>query len=290
MEGINIPESLDATELSLVPGLVIPHKFKTPVFDKYDGTKCPTTHLIVYCRKMSAYTDNDKLLIYCFQESLTGIAAQWYLKLDRAHIKSWKDLARAFLNQHKHATDFTLDRLALQTMEKRYNESFRDYAQRWRTVATQVQPPLIETEITILFLGTLQEPYYDRLMHAATGSFANMVKAGNLIDHAIKNGKIDLGKSSSKPRKGNLSKKKEGETHAVYQQNPSNQSRGYNSYPNHTNYQLYYSARVTKLLLWLHIIHPLTKHRPYQHVNQFQIANQIPQGIITLQLTRPTRP
>ena len=66
MEGINIPESLDVTELSLVPGLVIPHKFKTQTFDKYDGTKCPTTHLTMYCRKMSAYTDNDKLLIYCF--------------------------------------------------------------------------------------------------------------------------------------------------------------------------------------------------------------------------------
>ena len=49
MEGINIPGSLDATELSLVSGLVIPHKFKAPTFDKYDGTKCPTTHLTMYC-------------------------------------------------------------------------------------------------------------------------------------------------------------------------------------------------------------------------------------------------
>ena len=88
MKGINILESLDATKLNLVPRLVILHKFKTPTFDKYDGTKCPTTHLTMYYRKMSSYTDNDKLLIYCFQESLTGIAAQWYLKLDRAHIKS----------------------------------------------------------------------------------------------------------------------------------------------------------------------------------------------------------
>ena len=97
MEGINTPESLDATKLSLVPGLVIPHKFKTPTFDKYDGTKCPTTHLTIYCRKMSTYTDNEKLLIYCFQDNLMRIAAQWYLKLDRAHIRSWKDLVRAFL-------------------------------------------------------------------------------------------------------------------------------------------------------------------------------------------------
>ena len=86
MEGINIPESLDATELSLVSGLVTPHKFKTPTFDKYDGTKCPTTHLTIYCRKMSAYTNNDKLLIYCFQDSLTRVAAQWYLRLDKTHI------------------------------------------------------------------------------------------------------------------------------------------------------------------------------------------------------------
>ena len=204
MEGINILESLDATELSLV----IPHKFKTPTFDKYDGTKCPTTHLTMYCRKMSAYTDNDKLLIYYFQDSLTEVAAQWYLKLDRTHIRSWKDLERAFLTQHKHAPDFTPDRLFLQTMEKKYNESFWDYAQRWRTMATQVQPPLVEIEITILFLNTLQESYYDKLMPTAMGSFANMVKTGNLINHAIKNGRIDTGESSSKPKRGNFQGKK----------------------------------------------------------------------------------
>ena len=116
-------------------------------------------------------------------------------------------MARAFLTQHKHAADFTPDRLALQTMEKKFSESVRDYAQRWRTTATQVQPPLIDTEVTMLFLGTLQEPYYDKLMPTTTGSFANMVKAGNLIDHVIKNGKIDTGESSSKPKRSNFLRK-----------------------------------------------------------------------------------
>ena len=76
MEGINVLGSLDSTKLSLVLGLVIPHKFKTPIFDKYNGTKCPSTHLTMYYRKMSAYIDNDKLLIYYFQDSLIGIVAQ----------------------------------------------------------------------------------------------------------------------------------------------------------------------------------------------------------------------
>ena len=109
-------------------------------------------------------------------------------------------------------------------------------------MATQIQSPLIEIEITMLFLGTIQELYYDRLMHATTGSFASMVKAGNLVDQVIKNDKIDLGKSSSKPKRGNFPKKKEGETQALYQQSQPNQSRGYALYQNHSNYQPYYLA------------------------------------------------
>ena len=46
--------------------------------------------------------------------------------------------------------------------------------------------------------------------------------------------------------------------------------------------------RVTKPLLWLHTIHPLTKYKPHQYAHHFQIANQTSQGITTLQLTRPT--
>ena len=49
-------------------------------------------------------------------------------------------------------------------------------------------------------------------MHAATESFANMVKAENLVDYVIKNDKIELGENSSKPKRGNFPKKKEGET------------------------------------------------------------------------------
>ena len=76
----------------------------------------------------------------------------------------------------------------------------------------------------------------------AMGSFANMVKAENLIDHAIKTGRIDTQESSSMPKRGNFSKKKEGEIEALYQQNQPNQPQRYTSYQNHSNYQLYYSA------------------------------------------------
>ena len=52
LEGSDVYGLVDAYKMSLVPDLVLPPKFKVPTFDKYDGTKCPSAHLYMYCRKM----------------------------------------------------------------------------------------------------------------------------------------------------------------------------------------------------------------------------------------------
>ena len=72
MEGSDVYGMVDAYKMSLVSDLVLPPKFKVPTFDKYDGTKCPFTHLYMYCRKMTRHTSNDKLLIYCRSEEHTS--------------------------------------------------------------------------------------------------------------------------------------------------------------------------------------------------------------------------
>ena len=59
-----ISEALDPRELSLIPNVVIPPKFKMPKFEKYDGTKCPEIHLATYCHEMAGHTYNEKLLIH----------------------------------------------------------------------------------------------------------------------------------------------------------------------------------------------------------------------------------
>ena len=81
----------------------------------------------MYCRKMTGYTNNDKLLIHCFQDSLIGAAVRWYMQLSRDHIRSWDDLANAFLAQYKHMVDEAPDQMALLNIEKKATESFREY-------------------------------------------------------------------------------------------------------------------------------------------------------------------
>ena len=74
IEGLDDLGSIDPREISLVPDVVIPPKFKMPKFEKYDGTKCLENHLATYCNKMAGHTRNEDLLIYVFYESLTGTA------------------------------------------------------------------------------------------------------------------------------------------------------------------------------------------------------------------------
>jgi len=106
----------NAYDLCLVPNVVIPPKFKVPKFEKYKGNTCPEIHLVMYVRKMSAYIGNDELLIHFFQESLTGAALIWYMGLNKADIKTFKDLSEAFVERYNYNLHLAPGRKELQAM------------------------------------------------------------------------------------------------------------------------------------------------------------------------------
>ncbi|XP_012435499.1 uncharacterized protein LOC105762137 [Gossypium raimondii] len=160
---------------------------------------------------MTGYVNNDQLLIHCFQDSLAGAASKWYNQLSRAKISSWRDLAQAFMRQYGHVAEMVHDRITLQNMEKKSNEGFRQYAQRWREVAVQVQPPLLEREMTMLFVNTLKAPFITHMLGSATKNFVDIVMSGEMIENAVKSGKIDVGENNRRQN----SKKKEGEVNNV---------------------------------------------------------------------------
>ena len=93
----NALKGLNLDELILVLDLIISPKFKTPMFEKYEGTTCSEAHLVACCCKMVEHTNNKKLFIYVFQDSFMGAAFKWCLKLRRNQIRTWNDLAKVFL-------------------------------------------------------------------------------------------------------------------------------------------------------------------------------------------------
>ena len=97
VEDRNVLKGLNLDDLSLVPDLVLPPCFKMSSFEKYDGTSYPEMHLIMYCNKMTVHAHYEMLLIHIFQEGLIGVAFEWYLRLKRNQVCTWKDLSQAFL-------------------------------------------------------------------------------------------------------------------------------------------------------------------------------------------------
>jgi len=140
------------------------------------------------------------------------------MHLEPTRISSWKDLVDASLRQYKYNMDMAPNRMQLQNMAKKSSETFKEYAQRWRELAAQVEPLLYEKEMTTIFIETLQAPFYEHVLGSVSSNFSDIVTIGERIEHGLKSGKIVQGSSAAIGAKKlgfNPGKKKEGEVQAA---------------------------------------------------------------------------
>jgi hypothetical protein len=100
------------------------------------------------------------------------------------------------------------DRWEIQSMKKKDLESFKEYAQRWRETAAQVQPPLPDRETVTLFIDILGEHYYKMMIGNVSSSFPDIVMTGERIEAGIRSGKITLSTTSNTKKPFNGTGKK----------------------------------------------------------------------------------
>src|SRR3954467_2951843 len=186
---------LDFEELGLVPGVVIPPKFKTPTFAKYDGASCPKMHLRSYVRKIQPHTADKRLWIHFFQESLSGTQLEWYYQLESINIRTWKDLVVAFYQQYQYNSDLAPTRMQLQSMSMGPEESFKEYAQKWRDLAGRVKPSLTDRELVDMFMNTLTGPFYSHLLGSSSSGFTDLILTRERVENGIRSGKIQAATS-----------------------------------------------------------------------------------------------
>ena len=99
------------------------------------------------------------------------------------------------------------DRLTLQNMKKRPEENYREYAVRWKNVASMVRPPLTSREENSMFVDTLPFPYYDMLVVNTFGEFGDLMYYMGRIEDGIKRGKIVDTEATMFGKKGNVPNK-----------------------------------------------------------------------------------
>ncbi|XP_038696626.1 uncharacterized protein LOC119993529 [Tripterygium wilfordii] len=218
VQGFEVSKVLDPQSLSLVKDLEMPAKFKQPDFHIFDGKGMPLDHLTMYCHRMHPYLHNEKLLIHCFQDSLDHTTRKWFNSLDPAKVSTWKDLAESFMAKYKHNQDMAPTRFDLQNTLLKEGEGFREYALRWRELAAQVVPPILEKELIRLFRDTLPDPYPLFLASAGQYDLTELIQAGVDLERSLKKGSKIVNYQESQSAKGLKAKK--AEVHAVSYQNP----------------------------------------------------------------------
>ena len=126
-----------------------------------------------------------------------------------------KDLMVSFIRKYQYNSDMALDRMQLQNMCKKEHESFKEYAQRWRDLAAQVAPPMMEREMITMIVDTLPVFYYEKMVGYMPSSFADLVFAGESIDVGLRRGKFDYPALMNRKPGANGENKKERGIHVV---------------------------------------------------------------------------
>uniref|UniRef100_A0A2N9HIU7 Integrase catalytic domain-containing protein n=1 Tax=Fagus sylvatica TaxID=28930 RepID=A0A2N9HIU7_FAGSY len=160
IQGLNSFGNTDFSSMSWFPNMTVPPKFKAPEFEG------PGVREIQWERRPHDPSANLK------------------------KISHWKELADTFLAQYGFNSQIAPDRFDLQRMEKKSNETFREYAQRWREKAARARPPLDEREMIKIFVDTLKNPYFDRMMGLQMQFFVDLIPVGERIEDALKTKKI----------------------------------------------------------------------------------------------------
>ena len=129
---------MDYDSFSHFPDVRLSPKFKMPTLDKFDWTGCPKSHLKMYMRAMQPLGATEEVLTQMFQNTLIGAILRWFLNLDDARARSWKDIYWEFHKQYKYHIEVDITRRDLETTKQEPKESFSTFITKQRAKATQM--------------------------------------------------------------------------------------------------------------------------------------------------------
>ena len=95
-----------------------------------------------------------------YQNTLTGAAFRWILKLDDSRVRSWEDICHEFHNHYKYNLEVDITRRDLKTMKQELKESFSTFITKWRSKATQMMNRPSEEEQLAMVIKNLLPVYH----------------------------------------------------------------------------------------------------------------------------------
>ena len=92
----NLVNRTDSPFTAAVNSFPLPHKFRMPHIDSYDGVKDPLDHLETFKTLMHLQSVADEIMCRAFPTTLKGAARIWFSRLVPNSISTFKELSAQF--------------------------------------------------------------------------------------------------------------------------------------------------------------------------------------------------
>ena len=105
----------------------LPHKFRMPQIDSYDGVKDPLDHLETFKTLMHLQGVADEIMCRAFPTTLKGAVRIWFSRLMPGFIDTFKELSTQFTSPFIGGHKYKKSTACLMNIKQREDETLRSY-------------------------------------------------------------------------------------------------------------------------------------------------------------------
>ena len=140
---VNRTDSLFTTSVNSFP---LPHKFRMPQIESYDGVKDPLDYLETFKTPMHLQGVPDEIMCRTFLTTLKGPTRIWFSRLMPNSINTFKELSAQFTSHFIGGHRYKRSTACLMSIKQREDEALRSYITRFNKKALSID----ETDDKIL--------------------------------------------------------------------------------------------------------------------------------------------
>ena len=132
---VNRTDSPFTTSVNSFP---LPHKFRMPQIDSYDGVKDPLDHLETFKTLMHFQGVADEIMCRAFLTTLKGVARIWFNWLTPNSISTFKELSAQFTARFIWGHKYKNSMACLMSIRQWEDETLRSYISRFNKEALSI--------------------------------------------------------------------------------------------------------------------------------------------------------
>ena len=125
----------DSPFTTAVNSFPLPHKFRIPHIDSYDGVKDPLDHLETFKTLMHLEGVVDEIMCRAFPTTLKGATRIWFSRLTPNSVSIFKELSAQFTAHFIGGYRYKKSITCLMSIKQRENETLRSYISRFNKEA-----------------------------------------------------------------------------------------------------------------------------------------------------------